>query len=70
MFLGLRLTKGVSETDFCQRFGQEIEEVYGNVLAGHVKQGLLNRRDGRIFLTDFGMDVCNRVMADYLLDIS
>ncbi len=68
MFLGLRLTEGVSEADFRQRFGQEIETVYGEVLAGHVKQGLLQRRDGRIYLTDFGMDVSNRVMADYLLE--
>ncbi len=68
MFLGLRLTKGVSEADFLQRFGQRIENIYGTVLAGHVKQGLLQREDGWIRLTDFGMDVSNRVMADYLLD--
>lgn len=68
MFLGLRLTKGISKTDFRQRFGQKIENVYGAVIAGHVKQGLVQQEDGWIRLTDFGMDVSNRVMADYLIE--
>lgn len=32
MFLGLRMTKGISVQEFRGRFGKEIEEIYGKVL--------------------------------------
>lgn len=66
MFLGLRLTEGVSTVDFCKRFGKSIDAVYGKVLERHVGQGLLVREGDRIYLTEFGTDVSNSVMADYM----
>lgn len=67
MFLGLRLTKGVSEQAFYERFGCSLYEVYGSVLEKHRKNGLLKQKDGFFFLTEYGMDVSNYVMADFLL---
>lgn len=67
MFLGLRLTAGVSEDAFYARYHVPMETVYGDVLAKHMRDGLLARRDGRVCLTDRGMDVSNYVMADFLL---
>lgn len=67
MFLGLRLTKGVSEQAFYERFGCSLYEVYGSILKKHQKNGLLKQRDGFFFLTEYGMDVSNYVMADFLL---
>ncbi|MCM1539282.1 MAG: radical SAM family heme chaperone HemW [bacterium] len=67
MFLGLRLTKGVSEQAFLERFGRSVYEVYGSVLDKHQRNGLLTERDGFLFLTDRGLDVSNYVMADFLL---
>lgn len=67
MFLGLRLSKGVEEEKFFQCFGEEIERVYGDVLAKHVKNGLLIREAGRIYLSPKGMDVSNYVMSDFLM---
>ncbi|WP_130836586.1 radical SAM family heme chaperone HemW [Lachnoclostridium sp. Marseille-P6806] len=68
MFLGLRLALGVSETEFFARFGRPLPEIYGDVLARHEALGLVRRERGRIFLTEYGTDVSNSVMADYLLD--
>ncbi|MDO4285953.1 MAG: radical SAM family heme chaperone HemW [Eubacteriales bacterium] len=68
MFLGLRLTAGIPEAEFAERFGRRIDEIYGKQLERHAAQGLLVREDGRIRLTDRGLDVSNYVMADYLLD--
>lgn len=67
MFLGLRLTKGVSEQAFYEQFGCSLYEVYGSVLEKHQKNGLLKQKDGFFFLTEYGLDVSNYVMADFLL---
>lgn len=68
MFLGLRLAGGIREARFASLFGREFREVYGALAEKQEAQGLLCRRDGRIFLSDYGNDVSNRVMAEYLLD--
>lgn len=74
MFLGLRLTEGVFAEEFEAQFGQTIEEVYPGLTEKLEKQGLLVcRRDKRgrikqIFLSEFGLDVSNAVMAEFLLD--
>ena len=67
MFLGLRMTKGVSERAFYEQFGCSLYEVYGSVLEKHRKNGLLKQKDGFFFLTEYGLDVSNYVMADFLL---
>lgn len=66
MFLGLRLTRGVSCVDFRRRFGKDIDQVYGPVIQRHIRQGLMVRDGDRLYLTSFGTDVSNSVMADYM----
>lgn len=68
MFLGLRLTDGISETEFARRFGCRIDKIYGKVLEQQQRLGLLARREGRVFLTPRGIDLSNRVMAEFLFD--
>ncbi len=67
MFLGLRMTEGISTGGFAKLFGIPIEEVYGKVIARFEKEGLLQRKGTQIFLTEKGMDVSNYVMAEFLL---
>ncbi len=67
MFLGLRMTAGVSSASFASRFGKTLEEVYGNVIRKHLKQGLLEPAGEGFRLTERGTDVSNYVMADYLM---
>lgn len=68
MFLGLRMTKGVSEKAFERTFHQKIMAVYGSVIKKHIAQGLLARKNGWISLTEKGMDLANVVMSDFLMD--
>ena len=68
MFLGLRLTKGISREEFTVRFGQEIEEIYGKVIEGLKDKGLLDESMGLLYLTEYGIDVSNQVLAEFLLD--
>ena len=67
MFLGLRMTKGVSKAEFLEGFGVPMESVYGKVLDKYKRVGLLEEKEGRIFLTRAGIHVSNGVMAEFLL---
>ncbi len=73
MFLGLRMTQGVSEKEFQKLFGKTVDQVYPGIVDKHIKNGLLRRvfdmieGEERIMLTDYGIDVSYVVMADFLL---
>lgn len=74
MFLGLRLTKGVSYDVFEKQYGRSLEEVYGEVIARNVEDGLLTvkveKNNGKeekfLALTKRGLDLSNYVMAQFL----
>ncbi|MBP5197876.1 MAG: coproporphyrinogen III oxidase, partial [Lachnospiraceae bacterium] len=71
MFLGLRMTKGVSTSEFFDRFGVEISEIYGKVIEKHEADGLLefftgDRGEKRLRLTSKGLDLSNFVFSDFL----
>ena len=77
LFLGLRMTGGVSYQAFEDCFGTKMDAVYVDVISKHVMDGLLEiidepvirskGLDGRMLrLTKKGMDVSNYVMADFL----
>lgn len=66
MFLGLRRMKGISEKRFLNLFQKDIMEVYGEKIEKGVQIGVLWRKDGRIGLTERGIDVSNMVLAEFL----
>ncbi len=71
MFLGLRMTEGVSSNGFWKIFGRKLQDVYKEVLQKNVADGLLAFREGLgedvfYYLTDKGMDISNYVMAQFL----
>ncbi len=67
MFLGLRLCSGISKVDFLGRFHIPIEDVYGSVIQKLIDQNLLEEAEDRLKLTDYGIDVSNIVLAEFLL---
>lgn len=66
MFLGLRMLEGISTVDFKAHFGQSVEDVYEKQLTHWKKLGLLNQQEERLFLTSYGLDVCNEVFTSFL----
>ena len=72
MFLGLRMIKGVSYSEFSHIFGATIDQVYPGIVEDFCQKGLLERTqnpetgDIRIALTRRGIDVSNIVMAQFL----
>ncbi len=47
LFLGLRMTEGVSCRDFAGLFGRRLEEIYGEVIRKNLRDGLLRYWTGR-----------------------
>lgn len=68
MFLGLRLTEGISKAEFHRQFGVSMEQIYGEVIRKNTAKGLLIDEAGYVCLTREGMDLSNYVMAQFLLD--
>ena len=66
MMLGLRLTEGVRETDFEKTFGASLQQTYGERLKPALLDGRLCRREGRVYLSEHGMDVMNSVLVALL----
>ena len=67
MFLGLRMIDGVSRAEFEDRFNIYPEAIYGDVFNRLSAAGLLLLSDGRIRLTEEGLDISNIVLAEFLL---
>lgn len=68
MFLGLRMCGGISRSAFFQRFQTDIDSIYHDVFQKLVKQNLLEISGDYIRLTDYGIDISNIVLAQFLLD--
>lgn len=66
MFLGLRRMEGVSKERFFKEFGEELLEVYGETINKQEADGLIAQNEKQLWLTERGIDVSNRVMAEYL----
>jgi oxygen-independent coproporphyrinogen-3 oxidase len=67
LMLGLRLIEeGVERARFKDRFGVELDEVYGATIKQLIEQGLLESTAERIRLTVKGRLLGNRVFAEFL----
>jgi len=66
MVLGLRMTNGVPEREFSERFGEEIDEVFGNEIERYVRSGFMIREGGRIRLAEKALFVSNAILAELI----
>lgn len=66
LMLGLRMTKGISESDFFAIHGIPLDDYCGEVLRLQEQRGLLVHQDGRWALTRRGMDVQNAILVDIM----
>lgn len=66
MFMGLRMNEGVSEAEFMRRFGESMDSVYGDEIKELISEELLVKKDGRLSLTDRGVDISNSVFEKFI----
>lgn len=65
--VGLRMVQGVRLKEFEERFGKRAEDVYPGLMEKFIREGAAVMENGYFKLTDYGMDVSNYVMAEFLL---
>ena len=68
MYLGLRMTEGISEKDFEENFHENLEHVYGTVLQKYKETGFLEKVGRNWRFTRKGIHVSNHILAEFLLD--
>ncbi|MCQ2537794.1 MAG: coproporphyrinogen III oxidase, partial [Lachnospiraceae bacterium] len=66
MILGLRMTKGISGAEFREKFGIDIQTKYGIEIDKLISEGILEIKEDRIALTEFGLDVSNYAFEKFI----
>ena len=66
MYLGLRMTDGISRTEFQERFKRDMFEIYAEPINKYIDSGYMEMNGDRIRLTDKGLDVSNYILADFI----
>jgi len=68
MFTGLRKVSGIKLSEFKERFGTALCEIYADPVIKHKKTGLLkiDPDNDRLSLTLNGMDLFNQVLIDFI----
>jgi oxygen-independent coproporphyrinogen III oxidase len=66
VFLNLRLRSGLQLAEFEHRFGETFDARFGDVAAPLIEGGLLVREEGRIHLTDRGLEIADSVFAEFI----
>ena len=68
MFLGLRMTDGISEKNFEENFNVRLMDIYGDILQKYEETGFMEHIETKWRLTRKGIHVSNHILADFLLD--
>lgn len=66
MFMGLRITEGISENVFKERFAKSIYDVYGSQIRELTLNKLLISDKERLYLSDRGIDVSNQIFEKFI----
>ena len=66
MILGLRLTDGVSVSEFEKRFKTPLSCVYGSKIDRFIRDGLLEQKNNKLNLSEKGLDLANLVMRAFI----
>lgn len=67
MFLGLRMIEGISKTNFKNKYGSNVFDIYGSTINQLIGDNLLIDNDDKINLTKKGIDLSNYVFSEFLL---
>lgn len=65
IIMGMRMNRGISESEFKSRFGVNIRDIYGALLERFENGGFIECVGGYIRFTDKGRDVSNSVLCEF-----
>lgn len=69
MITGLRLTEGIKTAEFRALFGKTVWDMFPGAkdeLCEFFDSGCLKEEDGRIYITEKGLDISNRIMSCFV----
>ena len=66
IMLGLRMSDGISKSEFFARFGIDFDEKYGKKVEFLEKMSYLSQNDNRVALNESGFAVSNSILAQIL----
>jgi len=66
IMLALRLSDGIDEQEFSNRFDKDFWHTYGHVCIPFIEKGLMGREGGRVYLTEAGFPVSNAILAQLI----
>lgn len=66
VFLGLRMSEGINEEKFEKMFGKDIMDIYGEVIEKYLKNGVMERKNGNIFIKSQFLYVSNNILSDFV----
>jgi oxygen-independent coproporphyrinogen-3 oxidase len=66
VFLNLRLRHGFALRAFRERFGEEFDGAFAQLSSRLIEDRLLIEDDGRIFLSDRGLELADSVFAEFV----
>ena len=68
LFLGLRKKSGVNTQHFSEKFNQDFDSIYGQIVANLIEKQLLEKSGDQIFMTRQGLMLGNDVFEAFILD--
>ncbi|NLZ82422.1 MAG: radical SAM family heme chaperone HemW, partial [Clostridiales bacterium] len=66
MFLGLRMTSGISIKEFKKRFQKSIYGVYNKEITSLLDKKLMILKGDNLSLTEYGIDISNVVLSEFI----
>ncbi len=69
LMLGLRMNRGISLQEFNSKFSCDFENTFNKTITKLKKAQLINLVDGRLYLTEKGLDLCDSVVLEFIKEI-
>lgn len=66
VFLGLRMADGINEEHFKKVFGNDLFDIYGEQIGKYIKMGVMERKNGNIFIKPQFLYVSNNILSDFV----
>ena len=66
IMLALRLSDGIDEQEFSNRFDKDFWHTYGHICIPFIEKGLMGREGGRVYLTEAGFPVSNAILVELI----
>lgn len=67
VMMGMRMDKGINESEFERRFGIKVDVLYKKQLDKFLSGGFIERANGNIRFTDVGRNVSNSILCEFIL---